>query len=250
MQLAAALSDGTMMIEADVSAGEDGQPIMAHPPDTQSDLSLDLFLETVLQATEGGAKKGIKLDFKSLDILQPSLETLQRLEARLVFPVWLNADILRGPGGKDPVSAEIFLQLCSRYLPSATLSTGFTTGSGEGEYSEEMMEELYQTMTNSGLTAPVTIPLRAALAARSGQEILSYLARVEHTITLWGGATDQVDLQLLYQLVRDVGADRVYVDVPFQYDPPPLPTQRQTRQLHNFLINSISSALSLFASIL
>ena len=113
-----------MMIEADVSAGEAGQPIMAHPPDTQSDLSLDLFLETVLTATEGGARKGIKLDFKSLDILQPSLETLKRLEARLEFPVWLNADILRGPGGGEPVSAEIFLQLCSRYLPSATLSTG------------------------------------------------------------------------------------------------------------------------------
>ena len=109
----------------------------------------------------------------------------------------------------------------------------------------------YQTMTNSGLTAPVTIPLRAALAARSSREILSYLTRVEHTVTLWGGATDQVDLQLLSQLVRDVGADRVYVDVPFQYNPPPLhPTQRQTRRLHNLLINSINSALSLFASIL
>ena len=50
-------------------------------------------------------------------------------------------------------------------------------------------------------------------------EILSYLARVEHSITLWGGATDLVDLPLLYQLVRETGADRVYVDVPFQYDP-------------------------------
>ena len=115
-----------------------------------------------------------------------------------------------------------------------------------------MLELLYSTLTNSGLTAPVTIPLRAALAARSSQAILSYLARVEHTITLWGGATDQVDLQLLYQLVRDVGADRVYVDVPFQYNPPPPlhPPQRQTRRLHNLLINSINSALSLFASIL
>ena len=40
------------------------------------------------------------------------------------------------------------------------------------------MEELYQTLTNSGLTAPVTIPLRASLAARSRQEILSYLTGV------------------------------------------------------------------------
>ena len=111
------------------------------------------------------------------------------------------------------------------------------------------MDSLYQTLSNSGLTAPVTIPLRASLAARSRQEILSYLARVEHTITLWGGNTDQVDLELLYQLVSEVGADRVYVDVPFQYNPPP-PPQRQTRQLYNFIINSINSAFSLFTSIL
>ena len=50
--LATALADDTMMIEADVSAGEDGEPIMAHPPDTQSDLSLVLFLETVLQVRD------------------------------------------------------------------------------------------------------------------------------------------------------------------------------------------------------
>ena len=111
------------------------------------------------------------------------------------------------------------------------------------------MEELYQTLTNSGLTAPVTIPLRASLAARSRQEILSYLARVEHTITLWAGNTDQVDLELLYQLVSEVGADRVYVDVPFQYDPPPQ-SQSQTRRLLNLLINSINYALSFFSSIL
>ena len=109
------------------------------------------------------------------------------------------------------------------------------------------MEELYQTLTNSGLTAPITIPLRAALAARSSQEILSYLGRVEHTVTLWGGATDHVDLQLLYQLVRDIGSDRVYVDVPFQYNPPPT---TQTRRIYNLLINFINSSLSIFASIL
>ena len=113
------------------------------------------------------------------------------------------------------------------------------------------MEELYQTLTNSGLTAPITIPLRAALAARSSQEILSYLGRVEHSLTLWGGATDQVDLQLLYQLVRDVGPDRVYVDVPFQYNPPPPSTT--TPRLGGYttsLYQLINSTLSLFASIL
>ena len=59
------------------------------------------------------------------------------------------------------------------------------------------------------------------LSVRSRVEILNYLARVEHSLTLWGGGGDMVDMELLYQLVREVGADRVYVDVPFQYDPPP-----------------------------
>ena len=42
------MQDGTMMIEADVSMGPGGEPIMAHPPATQSDLSLQQFLDTVI----------------------------------------------------------------------------------------------------------------------------------------------------------------------------------------------------------
>jgi len=152
--LATALSDDTMMIEADVSGGEDGQPIMAHPPETQSDLSLQLFLDTVLQATELGARKGIKLDFKSVDVLQPSLETLKRLEGRLQFPVWLNADILTGPGGGAPVDSGVFLELCTEYFPSASLSTGFTTGSDLGQYTSSMMEQLYLTLDQAIFSYP------------------------------------------------------------------------------------------------
>ena len=53
----AKISDDTMMIEADVNLGYftgggsifDFIPIMAHPPIMYSDLSLDLFLETIIQ---------------------------------------------------------------------------------------------------------------------------------------------------------------------------------------------------------
>ena len=87
------------------------------------------------------------------------------------------------------------------------------------------------------------------LSVRSRVEILNYLARVEHSLTLWGGAEDMVDMELLYQLVREVGADRVYVDVPFQYDPPPPPPPKpETRQFHSLLINSINYGISLFSS--
>ena len=51
-QLHQALSDDTMMIEADVSIGPDGQPIMAHPPVTISDLSLQQFLDLVIAVSQ------------------------------------------------------------------------------------------------------------------------------------------------------------------------------------------------------
>ena len=99
--LAQALADDTMMVEADVSLTADNQPIMAHPPNKTSDLSLVEFLDTVLTATEVGAKKGIKLDFKDKDAVPKAIEILEGLRDRIHIPLWFNADILLGPGGGE-----------------------------------------------------------------------------------------------------------------------------------------------------
>ena len=50
---------------------------------------------------------GIKLDFKSLKAVGPSLDLLRQLtlEGKVRRPVWINADILRGPN--VPISIEI-----------------------------------------------------------------------------------------------------------------------------------------------
>ena len=93
-----ALADSTMMIEADVSLGPGSEPIMAHPPANTSDLSLRQFLDFVL---ESGKKKGIKLDFKLLEVVRPSLEILDQMRDKLRMPLWLNADIVKGPGGGE-----------------------------------------------------------------------------------------------------------------------------------------------------
>jgi Uncharacterized conserved protein (DUF2181). len=72
-----------MMLEADVVLGtvEGGSgeevPVMAHPPDKVSDLSLDKFLAGVTSATQKGHRCGIKLDFKSVEVLKPSLTQLK-----------------------------------------------------------------------------------------------------------------------------------------------------------------------------
>lgn len=69
-----------MMLEADVVLGNLTNsnttkiPIMAHPPNEVSDLSLDEFLTVVLK----NRTKGIKLDFKSIEAYKAGLEVLEK----------------------------------------------------------------------------------------------------------------------------------------------------------------------------
>lgn len=51
-------------------------PIMAHPPNVTSDLSLDEFLKTVIAKNNGS--KGIKLDFKTTEALEKSKQILEQ----------------------------------------------------------------------------------------------------------------------------------------------------------------------------
>ena len=132
-----------MMIEADIVMGtKTGSseiiPIMAHPPLNTSDLTFSEFLTAILKANnEDKLKKGIKLDFKQIEAVEPVLLALERHEGddELEIPVWLNADILKGPikSTKEPIDARRFLNLTKRYLDSATLSLGWTTRYGRDD---------------------------------------------------------------------------------------------------------------------
>lgn len=70
------------MIEADVILGnltDDPTktiPIMGHPPNSSSDLSLESFLKQVqtYDNTKDSKKKGIKLDFKTIEVFEASKE--------------------------------------------------------------------------------------------------------------------------------------------------------------------------------
>ena len=62
-----------MFIEADILIGSSADgPIMAHPPHKTSDLTFSEFLRGV-QASS----KGLKLDFKDINALQPCLNELE-----------------------------------------------------------------------------------------------------------------------------------------------------------------------------
>ena len=73
---------GVMMLEADVILGHSGNntemtPVMGHPPNTSSDLSLEEFLDTVIK----NGTKGIKLDFKSFKAFNKSIPILEKHKA-------------------------------------------------------------------------------------------------------------------------------------------------------------------------
>uniref|UniRef100_A0A8C3A9Y2 Family with sequence similarity 151 member B n=1 Tax=Cyclopterus lumpus TaxID=8103 RepID=A0A8C3A9Y2_CYCLU len=169
-RLAEALTGPNHMIEADVIIrGRDPrEPIMAHPPDTDSDITLKEWLEGVKDYN-----KGIKLDFKSLEAVSPSVILLEEVY-RLNRPVWINADILSGPGGQArPLEPQAFLSSVTTLPPHTVLSLGWTTGWTAGTenkgYSWDMvcaMEDICKPLKH-----PVTFPVRAALLAQSFSQL-------------------------------------------------------------------------------
>jgi hypothetical protein len=115
-KLKAALeNDEITAIECDIMMGHGDSsmmavPILSHPPffpiRPQSDLTLSHFLSLVSPIGSDGRsilQKHIKLDFKEIEALAPSLN--QILDLHLTNPssktIFLNADILPGPGRRS-----------------------------------------------------------------------------------------------------------------------------------------------------
>jgi len=86
------------------------------------------------------------------------------------YPVWLNADILKGPGAaKEPsVDATAFLSQAKAF-GAWTLSVGWTTtDNGTDPYTQDDVVKMNSTLiANSIQQQPVTFAVRAAIASRS-----------------------------------------------------------------------------------
>ncbi|EPY84564.1 hypothetical protein CB1_000466010 [Camelus ferus] len=218
----AALSSDAMVLEADVTveglgtANETGLPIMAHPPAIYSDNTLEQWLETVLTSSQ----KGIKLDFKSIKAVGPSLDLLRRLtsEGRVRRPVWINADIQRGPNVPIPIeiNATRFLALAQEKYPEATLSTGWTTlylpMFPNSTYTRAMVEKMQELV--GALPQKVTFPLYA-LMARSAWPYFSWLLgqSERYSLTLWQATSDSVSVDDLLYIRDNTAPHQVYYDI-------------------------------------
>ena len=84
----------------------------------------------------------------------------------------------------------------------------------QGSYTESQFLSMFNLIKEKGITAPVTLPLRASLAAKSISEVLYFLRLADEqgsfpaTITIWSSQADQVDFSNLEQLIERVGQER------------------------------------------
>ncbi|KAK7933742.1 hypothetical protein WMY93_004638 [Mugilogobius chulae] len=214
-KLSQALQDSTLMLEADIllRALEPKEPIMAHPPQTDSDITLEAWLQEVKSN-----HKGIKLDFKSLDAVAPSMQLLEQIMGRSSLPVWVNADVLPGPGGvASPLEPQKFLLAVGDRPADMVLSLGWTTGWTLGAenqgYSWEMVREMEQICRS--LKNPVTFPVRAALMGQSVDQLLWLLQQSNrYSLTVWTGQSDVFKMEDLLQFRKQLEPHRVYYDLP------------------------------------
>uniref|UniRef100_A0A8C3TAY4 Protein FAM151A n=1 Tax=Chelydra serpentina TaxID=8475 RepID=A0A8C3TAY4_CHESE len=211
-----------MVLEADVNIeghntpNETDKPIMAHPPAVYSDNSFQEWLDVVLNSSS----KGIKLDFKSIKAVDPSLAILLKKssEVKLNRPLWLNADILMGPNVpiNTAVNASLFLSLIQEKYPNCTLSLGWTTLYSflfpNKTYTQKMIQEMHSIVGT--LPQRVTFPVRASLREPQASSTLSLLHR--YSLTLWQGKTDPITVEDLLFIRDNSRAEQIYYDI---YDP-------------------------------
>ncbi|XP_015906196.1 uncharacterized protein [Parasteatoda tepidariorum] len=237
-------------LEADVSMGYIDEkdvglpvPVMAHPPDTLSDITLEEWIDTVITKDAG---KGVKLDFKSIHVVEPSLRILQARASQINVTLWLNADILKGPVHPDaePVKDSNFMMLCNQYFPTAVLSIGWTTNfiptfpfSWHYEWKHvRKMVEVIKCFGYDDHHPTFTFPVRGIFASRSIKQLRWLLEIIPgSSLTVWSDKQDPMLLQDLIKIRTSFPKNRVFYDVPerlrksfltvkdkISYDPYPL----------------------------
>lgn len=162
------------MVEADVmlrGQGTDKQeltPVLAQFPDTDSELTFDDFLTHVIKASD----KGIKIHFQAIDALEVTLQKMKDKKDDIKVPVWIHADVLRGPLGAEPkVDATRFIKIVKKMFPESTLSLGWTTGYhtdvSQMSYTWDMILDMYYIVHNLEIEPPIVYTARAAFLQNS-----------------------------------------------------------------------------------
>ena len=157
---------------------------------------------------------GLKFDFKCIQIVELTLKYLSVILPTQTFTsdkIWLNADILVGPGIIDgthstPLLASAFIPLCLHYCPTCVLSLGWTTGpllhtpsSSTSHsstppslytYTSEMIDAMLSLCHTYNLIH-VTFPVRHCYVSSSWEQLHRLLLQSGgYSLTIWANRND------------------------------------------------------------
>ncbi len=216
----------TMMIESDICyLPETEELVMAHYDDWGSkDISYDIWLasQSQLQNDEKlyfydwfehivASKKGVKLDYKSKEVILPTLKYIKNHGDLQNTPIIFNADVLRGPGGREPdFDAEEFVGLIKEYFPEGILSLGFTTSFEQGAvYDHSSLQHIRALAIQ--YDGHVTFPIRACYVKESIEALLNLLENNNHTISIFNN--EVVSNEDIAYLENTFDQERAFIDV-------------------------------------
>lgn len=237
---------GVHMVEADActSPSDPDAAVMAHDPGAPGD-GVDAFVRALHASNIHASRNdrqpplGLKLDMKDAGAVRASLRALEELQAErkeaLETPLWLNADVLRGPGGGEPgIDADRFVAAALQSQPHAVLSLGWTTGGATscsrycgapagacwwapardtegGRYTPSMVDEMIDLCERYSLHQ-VTFPVRYSAARGSLPEMQRLLNHCpSYSLTVWHGAGD-TELPDVDWIDDNLPASRVFLD--------------------------------------
>lgn len=161
----------------------------------------------------------VKLDFKSLKAVRPVVEYCAKIKTEHSPHVFLNADVLVGPGMTNDAAAPIdvleFIKACEA-LPDATLSLGWTTSWSPFDsvkYEHDHVDEMIKILNEYTSERHVTFPMRASMVKDSWPAVSKLLNHnTNSSLTLWTAleGVPEEEIQWILKEVND--HERVYVD--------------------------------------
>ena len=204
-------SSNVMMMEGDIMLSKNGKEvIMAHPLETASDLTFEKWFSTLIEN-----KKGAKLDFKTHHAIIPAFEIMQSIKD-ISIPIFINADIIEGPGGKISFfETEEFISLSKKYFPKATLSIGWTTSTLDEKFTSEMIERGIEAA--SKWEGHVNFAIRSSLIIKSWKAIKKIFDNPNYTITVWNSSNHWDEIfgsgELSKWIKDNVDRDKTFYDI-------------------------------------
>lgn len=210
-----------MFIEADILMSQKlNVPIMAHPPDVESDLTYDEWLNKCKNSN-----KGLKLDFKSENVIEQCLIKLKMIKNELKMPIILNADVLQAnyESPKVKINPQVFLNLSKTYYQNGILSIGWTSiNSSKLNYSWLNVYEMYNLVKKHSLDSDnqvqLTFPVRLNWSIKSLYRLHWLHMFTGGSLTIWSHETDELTSYESMLLFRKLFSNSViYYDLPKNY---------------------------------